>query len=316
MGYQPLDPDCYPDMDKIFDKLHVLDLLNLKLLMFEAILRLLITPSTCHIIKNPKLYALVTPLFKENSYKNLFVHFMYYAMFILNHEYTVMFSQIKSNHRVIFTHQEALVMPIINCHIEINPYVQQLTGAVTLIQSVPYYLRTARRINSVKIFERRFYLATGGALTNIPLHKYNAAVSGSILIPCLSYNGIEDDFVSIRFNTARTITARNTDLYRPVGDDKLTEKEKDFMSYLEYLYPSYHSLTNQDYVSQVTRKENASKIPVDETGDKKIKPRYNVISDIDISITSDNYDTFEEIAKIIGEQIRLNCEHIGDVWIQ
>jgi len=324
LGYQILEPENYTDMSKIFEKLDVLNKLDLKLLMFEAILRLLITPSTCHIIKYPTIHKLIKPLFKENKlYKDLFIHFMYYSMFILNHEYTVMFSKIKRNYRVIFTHEEALNMPLSKYyHMDVNPYIQQLTGGASLVQSIPFYINCDRHINSVDIFERRFYLATGGALANIPLHKYNASVSGSILIPCIAYNELEKEFKNVRFNTARHADINdkyNSDLYKTTGDIKLTEDDKDFMSYLEYLYPSYHSLPDKDYTSKVmTQKEDETRAKTEEEyeKEKKIKPKYNVITDIDISITTDNYDTFEEIAKIIGVQIRLNCATMGEVWIQ
>lgn len=327
LGYSILEPNKYPNMSKIINKLKVFNKLGMKLIMFEAILRLLITPSACHIIKEPELYKLVNPLFNENKhYKDMFVHFMYYALFILNHEDTVMFSQIRRSYRVIFTHSEALAMPHTNAyHIEMDPYIQQLTGDTYLVQSLPYYLRCNRHIQPVDVFERRYYLATGGALANIPLSKYNAAVSGSILIPCITYSELEDDFKRVRFNTNRTIKNQvkfNDNLYTPVGDNKLTDDEKDFMSFLEYLYPSYHSLTDAEYIKQVlTQSEAISRPKVvveedDEKAEKEVKAKYNLLSDIDISISVDNYDTFEEIALIIGNQIQENCRHIGDVWIQ
>jgi hypothetical protein len=328
LGHQVIEPADYINMDKILDKLKLLKLLNLKSLMFESILRLLITPSTCHIFKFDILWELVNPLFKENNmYKDIFMHFMYYALYIFNHEYTVMFSRIKRNYRIIFTHNEALLMPSsINCHINTTPYIQQLTGDKSLIQSIPYYLHCNRKFNSIEIFERRFYLATGGALANIHLSKYNAAVSGSILIPCVSYNELENDFKYVRFNTKRSINTKenlNYDIYQPVGSrDKLTETEKDFMSYLEYFYPSYHSLPTKDYMSILTKKGDEKRnidknVSIDtDKNDKKVLLKYNLISDIDISISTDNYDTFSSIAQILGKQIQKNCEHIGDVWIQ
>jgi hypothetical protein len=321
LGYSVLNPSDYPDINKLLDKIELMYDLDLNLLAFEAILRLLITPSSCHIIKNERLWVLVGDQFKEKLlYKDLFMHYMYYAMFILNHEYTVMFSKIRRNYRVIFTHKEALNMPTANNnHMEIDPYIQQLTD-VNIIQSVPYYLRCNRYINPISKFEHRFYLATGGALTNIPLYKYNAAVSGSILIPCLSYSELEDSFKDIRFNTSRNISIKiNENLYRPVGSTiSLTESDKDFMSYLEYFYPSYHSLSDNEYTSQVLTQLDDIKVDdsLNSQGKPEDKLKYNLLSDIDISITTDNYDTFDDIAKIISTQIQANCRHIGDVWIK
>lgn len=327
LGYSVMNPEDYPDIDSIILKLTILKNINLTLLMFEAVLRLLITPSTCHIIKEKSLYDLLNPLFCDkqfgNSYKNIFHHFMYYAFFILNHEDMVMFSQIKRSYRIIFSHKEALCMPqTYKLHIELDPYVQQLTGEKYICETIPFYLRCKRYLFPVDIFERRFFLATGGALANIPLHKFNASVSGSIIIPCMAYCDLEKDFKNIRYNTRRNITnqiSHNDNLYKFC--DKLTADDKDFVSYLEYYYPSYHSLTNNDYINKVLTQsiDVEQNIPIDITEkkeDPEIKSKYNLLSDIDISITADNYETFDEIAQLLAERIRLNCIHIGEVWIK
>lgn len=325
LGYSVMEPDTYPVMINIISKLQMMKKLDLTLLMFEAILRLLITPSTCHIIKQSELWDLLNPLFDDKQYgsmyKKIFYHFMYYAMFILNHEDMIMFSKIKRNYRIIFTHKEALCMPqTYKMHMELDPYIQQLTGKTYLAQSIPYYLRCERYIQPIDVFERRFFLSTGGALSNIPLYKFNAAVSGSIIIPCLVYCALEKDFHNIRYNTKRNISGQiafNDNLYRFV--DKLTNEEKDFMSYLEYYYPSYHSLFDTDYVDQVlTQSTYVEKIntPEKEKVETEYKLKYNLLSDIDISITSDNYETFSELANILAKQIQLNCMHIGEVWIK
>jgi hypothetical protein len=326
LGLVVMDPVDYPNMDNIILKLTVLNKLGLTLLMYEAILRLSITPATCHIIKQPEMWKLINPIFEDrqfgNVYKKLFYHFMYYAMFILTHEDTVMFSRIKRNYRIIFTHKEALCMPqTYKTHIELDPYIQQLTGDTGITQSIPYYLRCERYIQPINVFERRFFLATGGALANIPLHKFNAAVSGSILIPCLMYCELEKDFKNIRYSTKRSIISNqitfNDDLYKFV--DKLTHQEKDFMSYLEYYYPSFHSLTDSEYIEQVlTQPINIVKTTqqLEEKSNKQTKKGYNILSDIDISITADNYETFDELANLLAGQIQRNCLHIGSVWIK
>lgn len=327
LGYSVLDPSKYPNLDKIINHLKSLEKLNMRPVLFEAILRLMITPSACHIIKIPEFWDMAQSFIAEHDmYKDLVYYYMYYAMFILGHEDTVMFSQIKRNYRIIFAHHEAVSLPkTYMMHIERDPYIQRLSGETYLTNSVPYYLRCKRYIQPIDVFERRLYLATGGALANINLAACNAAVSGSILVPCNSYSELEDDFARVRFNTMRNIPHAikfNDDLYTPVGKEKLTEKEKDFMSYLEYYYPSYHSLTATDYVSQVL-----VKLPVDDKqhsaideekndlNNKKGKIKYNSITDIDISVTADNYDTFSKVALIIAGQIRRNCAHIGEVWI-
>jgi hypothetical protein len=330
LGYSVMNPEDYPDMKNIILKLQILNNLNLKLLMFEAILKLLITPTACHIIKEESLYELINPLFVDKqfgtSYKNIFYHYMYYAIFILNHEDMVMFSQIKRNYRIIFTHSEALCMPLTyKLHVELDPYIQQITDTNYLCSSVPYYLRCKRHLFPIDVFERRLFLATGGALVNIPLHKFKAAVSGSIIIPCLVYCELEKDFQNIRYETKRTINNQvkyNDNLYNFC--DKLTPEERDFISYLEYYYPSFHSLTDNDYISQVlTQSTDVEKKISDEKDwkdekkeDPEYKLKYNLLSDIDISITTDNYETFDDLAQLLSKQIQLNCRHIGEVWVK
>jgi hypothetical protein len=339
LGYSVLDTAKYPNLKEIISRLKVISKIGLSTLMFEAVLRLLITPSSCHIIKYSELWELV--VLKDKNYKDIFMHFMYYSMFILCHEDTIMFSQIKRDYRIIYTHVEALNMPTTYMmHIEQDPYIQQLTNS-SLLQSVTYYARCERSINSIDVFERRLFLATGGALTNIPLHKYKAAISGSIIIPCFTYFKVEDEFKRVRYNTQRSINKDNNilfndDLYTPVGDScKLNSNDKNFMSYLEYYYPSYHSYNDLEYSNKVlTRGATSVQIKdarlnvgehkelIDEKSvdvklaDKEIKSKYNTLSDIDISISVDNYDTFEEIANILIKQIKKNCSHIGEVWMQ
>lgn len=326
LGYTVLDPRNYPDMDSILYVLDKMSEIGMKHLMFEAVLRLLVTPDACHIIKYTKLWELVNPLLEKKIYKDIFMHFMYYAMFVINHEDTIMFSQVRRKYRVIHSHVEALNMPsTAYMHLEKDPYIQQLAGHSSIVKSVPYYLRIKRKINSVAKFERRLYLATGGALANIPLNKFKASISGSILIPTFTYSELEDHFKGARYNTKRHITTSvqyNDDLYKSSFD--LTEEDKDFMSYLEYYYPSYHSYKDTDFVKKVltkgtneTRTEYGDeKKEHNEPQGKKEKSKYNVISDIDIGISVDNYDTFEDLALMLVGQIRKNCQHIGEVWMQ
>jgi hypothetical protein len=318
LGYAIMDPANYPDMNKILVRLKTLMYIGLTTLMFEAVLRFLITPSTCHIIKETSLWELINPIIEDPAYKRIFFHYLYYAMFILHHEDTIMFSQVRRNYRIIFNHTEALCMPTTyHMHIELDPYIQQLTGETYIVESIPFYLRCKRHLNSKQIFERRFFLATGGALSGISLHKYKAAVSGSILIPCITYTELEESFTGVRFDTTRNGSkSSSTNLYEFC--DKLTEKEKNFVSYLEYYYPSYHSLTDKDHVNEVMKQhESEKKIETKKKSyEESEKKNYNKITDIDISISAENYDIFKELATMLANKIQDNCKHIGDVWMR
>jgi hypothetical protein len=318
LGYAVLDPNQYPDLDKILTRLKHINTIGLKHTLFEAALRLMITPSTCHIIKEKVFWDLINPMIVNPEHKNIFVHFMYYAMFIMHHEELIMFSKVKLTHRVIFTHVEALNMPDLNLfHVDADPYIQQLTNENYTPDSMPFYYRCKRHVNPIDVFERRLYLATGGAIAGIDLHRYKAAVSGSILIPCVYNFEGENTFVNLRFDTD-VETGHN--LYDFNGT--LTEEEKNFMSYLEYLYPSYFSYLPHDFkvnVMSPPTTESASTNTTtnsDEAKSNVVQKTYNEIADIDISITAETYDIFEELALMLGKQIQKNCEHRGQVWIK
>jgi hypothetical protein len=341
LGYSVLDPTKYPDINDILSKVGIIIKLNLHMIAFECLVRLMITPAVCHIIKYDKFWVYINLICVQNTYKNIFLHYFYYAIYILNHEDLTMFSKIKRNYRIIFNHDETINMPgFNNCHINVNPYIQQLTGSNYIFTQMPFYLKCNRRFNTKQTFEDRLFLATGGALHNINLSKYKAAVSGSILIPCVCYNELEEKFINIRFNTSRntdnmiimsnTNNYSNKDLYTHLGKIyKLNESDKNFMSYLEYYYPSYYSLKDNDYIKNVlTETEIISEPDINEISDdddddddsiSNERPKieqYNLLSDIDISITCDNYDLFEKLSKKLANEIIKNCKHIGDVWIK
>ena len=245
-------------------------------------------------------------------------------MYILNHESTIMFSQVNIRYRVIFTHKEVLNLPPLNSmHLYRNPYIQQLSGNSNIQACTPLYLKCKRGVNNIEVFERRLFLATGGAINNIPLDRLKCTLSGSILIPCISYSELEDNFENVRFPTSRDIGNYNTNLYEFCGE--LTEKEKNFVSYLEYYYPSYHSLNNKDFIDEIKKKDdviyNMNNKMNDDIQDvksdtvNKYKVKYNKISDMDISVSVKSYDTFRSIANFIYKMIKENCKSIGDVYI-
>ena len=321
LGYSVLSPLNYSNINKILKNLNVFHKFKLNRLVFECMIRLLITPDLCHIIKYASFWELINKLCVDNLHKQIFTHYYYYAIYILNHENTIMFSKIKRNYRIIFNHNELLQMSSFNTsHININPYIQQITNN-SIENNLPFYLNCKRKFNNVETFENRLFLATGGSLYDIDLSKYNASISGSILIPCVCYSELEDNFKNIRFDTKRNIMPSeiithadiyklDTSLYNHNNLYNLNNIDRDFMSYLEYYYPSYYSLNNNDYIKKVLSDiddPNATK-------NKKKKDLYNLLSDIDISITCDNYDLFENIANKLALKIINNCKHIGKVW--
>ena len=287
-----------------------------------------------------------------------------------------------------------------------------------------------------KEFERRFNLATGGAFKNVDLRRLGAAVTGSILIPCVHTSPLEKGFEDVDWNLSR-MNIKTPCAY--MVDHPETQEDRKFLHYLEYFYPSYVSLKDSDYQKQVIKidsseqpnlqkdsisyesdESNLSALPsaivdkmeinelkvrdtielsaidvdvdvddckdIDEsttdttinttavgcaaltfcaTGtdanttntntntttkppklskpprlskkdkkDKKDKNKpttlnatetenksirgieYNQLADIDISITSRDFDTFKKNALELYEAIKKNCEHRGDVYIK
>ena len=108
LGYTILDPMHYSDINTILFNIEVLYKFKLYELVFECLIRLLITPDLCHIIKHNTFKNLVNNICKNNLYTEIYTHYYYYAIYILNHENTIMFSRIKRTHRIIFEHTELL----------------------------------------------------------------------------------------------------------------------------------------------------------------------------------------------------------------
>jgi hypothetical protein len=240
---------------------------------------LMLSPKDCHCIKSIPLWQLFKPLMQKNRHLEELIKYCYmYSMYILRQEETIMFSQVDLRYRVLFTLDEAASLPLFhNTHSERNPYILQLTGNTRLNSCVPFYLHGKRKINSEEEFKRRFDIATGGCFRGVDLKALGAAVTGSILIPCVHTSPLEELFVDIKWhldlvrqNTKQMYTAyglnvdKLDDSISPMGithdmfptmvDPFVTTADRDFWNYLEYYYPSYASLQDKDFISEVLKK--------------------------------------------------------------
>jgi hypothetical protein len=239
---------------------------------------------------------------------------MTYAMYILRQEETITFSKVKDSPRFMFDIDTASLWPTFpETPLSQSPYSIQLTDGI-INQSIPLYLRGHRRINTLSEFRRRFRLATGGAFENINLKKLNASICGSILIPCVHRSPLEDSPIATIKPIAitRTKNAYMTDY---------TPEDVPFLNYLEYFYPGYVSLNNVEYEQSIAHKrddtvmikyENEEPITI-----KKISKGvdYNKLADIDISITTTSFETFQTRATLIYNQVVANCKHRGPVYM-
>ncbi len=314
----------------------------------------LMSPVTCHIIKNKDVWKYVGALINvDKQFYDPVNYGCCYAMYILKHEELIVSNKINQNHRFVFTIDEATNLPnFSNTHIENSPYVMQIIGEKYIADSCIFRLVGNRKINTKEEFLRRFHLLTGGAFENINLKEYSASITGSILIPCAHVSPLEELFKNSKFNRGS---------YSHTPND-------DFLNYSEYYYPSYDSLNEEEYYQNTKNKKtpnvrlngyvkefkNTSWVQeylnnpfiteINQTSkDEQIKIQ-NVVdeldldldeefneqdinnntpqkinkgemSDIDLSITG-NIETFIKNTIIIYTAIVNNCKNKGPVYIE
>ena len=250
LEWQVLPLDKYPNMDELINRIKLLKQIGLKRQAIIMICRLLLSPRECHIIRRPDVWEILKPEMAANKDFDILIKYcMYYAMYILKQEETIMFSQVNNMSRVLFTLEEANKLPTLdNCHIDRSPYIVQLTNDTPLSQTMPFYLHGKRRLNTSAEFQRRFHIATGGAFKGFDLKSIGAAITGSILIPCVHRSPLEDGFDDVDWVRER----ESIELKFPyMIDTPDTPEDEAFANYLEYYYPSYVSLTDEDYRKQV-----------------------------------------------------------------
>jgi len=327
MSYPVLNPNKYGNIKQTIKCLKILVSLELKHEAMEAFMRLCLTPAYCHIIKSPEVWKLMSDMIVDSHARNIVMYVVYYAQYILRHESTKMFSQVRRNYRVLHKYEELLTQPDSHdLHIERDPYIQQLPDDTFISQTVPFYLREKRIINPPDVFERRLFLATGGSLANIDLKNLKATLSGSILIPCVTRSPLEERFLGVRLDPIRKIRG-----YTPTHCPKyyeLSEQDLNFLSFLEYFYPSYDSLKDHEYIKEVITEKNEKLVKFDmktyiekkenkeDPNDKEDKmPDYNKLADMDISLTTHTFDDFRENARSLFKQIKHNVRFRGPVWM-
>lgn len=249
LEWQVLPLDKYPNLDILINRIKLLVKINLNRQAKIMICRLLLSPRECHIIKRPEIWDILKPELKNKDFGILIKYCMYYAMYILKQEETIMFSQVNQLSRVLFTLEEANKLPTLDgCHIDRTPYIVQLTNDTQLSQTMPFYLHGKRQINTKTEFQRRFQIATGGAFNGFDLKSIGAAITGSILIPCVHQSPLEHGFEDVDWERAR----EDIELEYPyMIDTPENPSDKAFADYLEYYYPGYSSLKNEDFLQQV-----------------------------------------------------------------
>jgi hypothetical protein len=237
-----LDEAEYPDMVRYEKILRFLVDNKLNDQAIIMVCRLMLSHKDCHIIKNN--YALNI----LNNLEELKKYCLFYSMYLLRQEETIMFNNINNSSRIIFSLEEAHNMPNYSTvNLDINPYVTQLTDNTNIYKTMPFYLYGKRFINSTSEFNRRFKLVTGGIFEGINLRELNAAITGSILIPCILKSPLEHDFDSVQWKRERD----NILLKYPYMIDNPSAHDEAFINYAEYYYPSYVSLNDEEFINEV-----------------------------------------------------------------
>ena len=294
LEWQVLAVDKYPDIELLVKNIRLLLNIGLKRQATIMICKLMLSPRECHIIKHPMIWEILKPDLENKDFSILIKYCMYYAMYILKQEETIMFSQISMKSRVLFSLEEASSLPTFDgCHIEKSPYIIQLTNDTPIGRTMMFYLQGDRRINSKKEFNRRLRIATGGAFNGVDFKSIGAAITGSILIPCVQCSPLEDRFSEVEWDRTRP----NIPVKYPYMIDTPSKEDLAFINYLEYYYPSYVSLSDEDYKKQVLNIGN-------KLGDheKVIDETQNVPDDIEYETTP--FDS----TKIFGGVVKTNDE--------
>lgn len=237
-------PAEFTDLKEICKQLEIIKSVDNELFI-KAITKYMINPMTAHIIFEP-VWKLLNEFMSNETINEMVRYAMSYAMMILKHEETVYFGNVKPVMRVLISHDKASMLPTFTEHMLKSPYLIQLTDDTEMLHTMPFYLYGERSITSPEVFKKRFELLTGGAFEGIDLTKYEAAITGSILIPCVQVNPLEKLFEGSSFDVSRK-EIYDTNSYMTTD---ITGYET-FMKFAEYYFPSYVSLSDADYVKEV-----------------------------------------------------------------
>lgn len=305
-----LSMDKYPDLTIIFNRIDILIRLGARRIATRALLYYTLSPRECHMIFDARYHAQCRELQIDID---LLSYVMFYAMYIARQEETIVFSQVLLQHRFVITLDNACCIPhFANNNLDRDPHLIQLTNDSRLSNVIPLHLRGARCINKRDEFQRRFDLITGQAFRDINLRELNASITGSILIPCVHKSPLEDSFKNLNWNFDRSkeIQTKLPALqnYKYMVDNPATDEDINFLNYAEYFYPSYVSLTDDDFANQVLTQD----AQIDKSA---VCVGHNQLADVDISITSSTHEDFKLKAYLLYDQIRKNVLRRGAVYI-
>lgn len=256
----------------------------------------------------------------------------WHAMYLAKQEETLIGKKITLYNRVIYTLQAANSIPRFTYDLENSPFNIHISDK-KIDQQMIFFLPGARTINTMSEFKDRFNIATGGALKNINFSTFKAAITGSILIPCVHKSPLESGFD------------------HPMVTNTPYKYVNNFDKYVEYFYPSYRSLTDEDYaqmckppsikadflhgtdgpsktiepeLQELTAESAIDTYEDDQPAAAPVtkaplqrgpEPDFNQLSDIDISITTRNFEVFKTRVNAIFARVQQNCEDKGPIYL-
>lgn len=246
----------------------------------------MLCPASCDVFRYGEVLSLV--MNEVRVPQALLQYAMYYSLYLLRHEETIMFSQVNPRYRVLFTLEEAAKFPQFKgAALKANPYIQQLTDQHDVRYSAPFFLQGQRMINDAAVFARRFQIATGGIFDDLDLAALGATITGSILIPCVHKSPLEALYRDTGRNYERAAPkyasfTTNATMTVPISVD-----EQDFFDYLEEFYPSYVSLTDEDFDASVLNVELVSQTKHAKPAVDEFAVAYDALDDTRDALTDD-----------------------------
>lgn len=186
-----------------------------------------------------------------------------YSIYMMVKEECLLGKNIKENSRCVLTGDVLRALPIF---MENEPYMVDIN---TSSKNIVLHLHKARkrRITTKEEFKNRLSLIMGGMLDGIDLKKYDASLTGSIIVPCVAVSPLEDnykegDFLSFAndyyppLSTIEPLRSRYEELEKKRREyldtlpyaEYMEEEEKHF-HFLKYMPDTHQNTEEEIYIS-------------------------------------------------------------------
>lgn len=322
MAFDLLEPQFYPDLDEYKMFMGLLCNSGLTNLAIKLLYILPLTYECCHIIKTEWYWKVWNELIYDEQLKN---YVIYYSMYILKHEEVKSYSSVPLNARFTFDIHEARLIDenIPRIGIDKHPLIHLMEPLGYKSSYMLFFLEGKRHINTLDEFKHRLSIATDGLLDGIDLSQFKACLSGSILVPCIATNPLEERFKHIKGRNQISFVIN--DLFDSILDGSYNTNNRNdeaFAQYLECYYPSNKSIPDVDLSKYMEPIQSIEQYEAQKFEDLNSTNRdypneidhavaYNVLSDLDISIHTDTFEEFKVNVYGLFEVLRKRAEEIA-----